>query len=43
VPIKFYGTLEEGSGAKVLKIALPATAEGGEPVQIARVQIDYGE
>ena len=41
VPIRFHGK-PEADGANVLRIALPATAEGAEPVQIARVEIDYG-
>jgi hypothetical protein len=41
VPLLFQGTSPGGDQTQ-LRIELPATAESSEPVQISRVEIDYG-
>ena len=41
VPVLFQGTSPSGDQTH-LRIELPATAEGSEPLQISRVEIDYG-
>ncbi len=41
VPVLFQGTSPAGDQVQ-LRIELPATAEGSEPLQISRVEIDYG-
>jgi hypothetical protein len=40
VPVLYQGSSPEGDATK-LRIELPATAEGAEPLQISRVEIDY--
>jgi hypothetical protein len=42
VPILFRGTSNDGDATR-LRLELPAAAEGAEPIQISRVEIDYGE
>jgi hypothetical protein len=42
VPIRFQGTVQGGE-VTMLRIARPAEASGGDDVQIARVEIQYGE
>ena len=42
VPIRFTGTNSAGGTVTHLRIELPASVENSEPVQISRVEIDYG-
>lgn len=40
VPVLYQGTSPDGTSTR-LRIELPATAEGSEPLQVSRVEIDY--
>jgi hypothetical protein len=41
VPMLYQGTSPDEESTR-LRIELPAAAEGSEPLQISRVEIDYG-